>query len=126
VLKNKNRFIQVVKSAFAIILLLNIILVVFFLFDDNKNDEIPLDYLFYVNLYGLTTSILFGYMDNPKLENKILLGLFVSAITILIISIFTGQKPLQNQSIFVLFGVVFGRKATTIIDMIMENNKTNV
>ena len=84
----------------------------------------PWEYLGFVNLYGMIVSIIFGYMDRPSLEKRILMVIYISALIMLITSFIIVNQVLRFQSVYVLIGIGMGRNIVVLIDLsLSENNQ---
>ena len=87
-----------------------------------EGTKMPLEYLGFVNLYGMIVSVIFGYMDRPILEKRLLIGITVGALLLIITSFFIGSELLLKQSAFLFFGIVVGRIAVVAIDMLLSKS----
>jgi len=87
-----------------------------------EGSKMPLEYLGFVNLYGMIVSVIFGYMDRPILEKRLLIGITVGALLLIFTSFFIGSELLLKQSAFLFFGIVVGRKAVVAIDMLLSKS----
>ena len=114
---NTDRIKLVLKSTFLMLLLMNVFMLLFIIdkllgFVD---EPINWEYFIYVNLYAFIVSIVFGFFDKPKLENKILIFLLIISFLIWIIS-----NQFSAQFGYVFFGVLMGRKLLIIVDLILK------
>jgi hypothetical protein len=75
------------------------------------DEPINWDYYKYINLYAFIVSIVFGFLDKPKLENKILLFLLIISLLIYII-----PNQFSDHFGYVFIGVIVGRKLLAIVD----------
>jgi hypothetical protein len=120
-----NRLTTVVKSTLIGFFVINLILsIVLYIESAMDGKAMPWEYLGFVSLYGIIVSIIFGYMDRPILEKRLLIGVAVSAIALLIIAMYIGSQVLIVQSLYVLFGIFIGRKFVLVIDKLL-NKKEN-
>jgi hypothetical protein len=87
-----------------------------------EGTKMPLEYLGFVNLYGIIVSVIFGYMDRPVLEKKLLIGITIGTVLLIITSFFIDSDLLLKQSFFLFFGIVVGRKAVFAIDMLLSKS----
>ena len=119
-----NRLTTVIKSTLIGFFVLNLILsIVLYIESAINGNEMPWEYLGFVSLYGIIVSIIFGYMDRPVLEKRLLIGVAVTAVALLIIGIFIGNQVLLMQSLYVLFGIFIGRKFVVVIDKLLNKDK---
>lgn len=108
-----NRIKLVVKSTIQMLLFVNVILL-FFEIDillGFVDEPINWDYYYYINLYAFIVSIVFGFLDKPRLENKILFFLLIISFLIYII-----PNQFSDHFGYVFFGVIMGRKLLGIVD----------
>jgi hypothetical protein len=119
-----NRLTTVVKSTLIGFFVINLILsIVLYIESAIDGKAMPWEYLGFVSLYGIIVSIIFGYMDRPILEKRLLIGVAVTAVALLIIGIFIGNQVLLMQSLYVLFGIFIGRKFVLVIDKLLNKDK---
>ena len=118
-----NRFFSVLKITVLGFLFVNVIIIglIFLdsLFDGSK---MPWDYLLFVNIYGVILSVILGYMDRPKLEKQLLIGITICSSIALITSLFIDNQVIQDQSLYVFFGIVFGRKMVVLVDVNLKKS----
>lgn len=108
-----NRIKLVVKSTIQMLLFVNVILL-FFEIDillGFVDEPINWGYYYYINLYAFIVSIVFGFLDKPRLENKILFFLLIISFLIYII-----PNQFSDHFGYVFFGVIMGRKLLGIVD----------
>jgi hypothetical protein len=82
----------------------------------------PWEFLGFVNLYGMIVSIIFGYMDRPSFEKRLLIVIIISSVVMLITSFIIGNQVLRFQSLYVLIGIGMGRNIVVLIDMSLSEN----
>ncbi len=116
-----DRIELVVRSTIKMLLFVNVILILFEIdillgFVD---EPINWDYYSYVNLYAFIVSIVFGFLDKPKLENKILIFLLIISFLIWII-----PNQFSDHFGYVFFGVFMGRKLLIIVDLSLKKLPT--
>lgn len=114
---NTDRIKLVLKSTFLMLLLINVFMLLFIIdkllgFVD---EPINWEYFIYINLYAFIVSIVFGFFDKPKLENKILIFLLIISFLIWII-----PNQFSAHFCYVFFGVSMGRKLLIIVDLILK------
>jgi hypothetical protein len=115
-----KRLTTVLKATFGGFLILNLLLSIIFYIDCViEGKEMPWEYLGFVSLYGIFVSVIFGYLDSPILEKRILIGITIGSIAALITSFFIESQILRMQSLYVFFGIVIGRKFVLIIDILL-------
>ena len=116
-----QRLTTVLKTTFLgfilLDLLLSIIAYIDSLIDGTKMD---LEYLFFVSIYGIIVSIIFGFMDRPKLEKQLLIGISIGAVIVLITAFSMGNEVLAMQSLYVFLGVVIGRRMVGLVDLVLK------
>jgi hypothetical protein len=79
------------------------------------------DYIVYVNLYAIIVSVVFGFLDKPKLENKILIFLLILSLLIWVI-----PNQFSTHFGYVFIGVSFGRKLLIWVDLGLKNFKSKI
>jgi hypothetical protein len=87
-----------------------------------EGSNMPFEYLGFVNLYGIIISVIFGYLDRPILEKRLLIGVTIGTVLLIITSFFIGSELLVKQSVCLFFGIVVGRKAVVAIDMLLSKS----
>jgi len=118
-----KRLTTILKTTVLGFLVTNIFLVItFFILSAIDGAEMPWEFLGFVTLYGMIVSIIFGYMDRPSLEKRLLIGITICAAVLLITSFLIENQMLRMQSLYVFFGVVMGRKMVLIFDMFLSKN----
>ena len=118
-----TRLITVLKSTIFGFLLVNLFLLIISFIDSAIYEkEMPWEYLGFVNLYGMIVSIIFGYMDRPSLEKRILMVIYISALIMLITSFIIVNQVLRFQSLYVLIGIGVGRNIVVLIDLFLSEN----
>lgn len=120
---NTERIKSVVKSTLQMLFLLNIFHLLFiadqlFGFVD---DPINWDYIIYINLYATIVCVVFGFLDKPKLENKILIFLLIVSLLIWLI-----PNQFSNHFGYVFIGVSVGRKLLIWVDLVLKNFKSKI
>lgn len=120
---NLTRFLTVFKTILMMLIILNIIIIPIMYFDREPGEAMQWEYIIYISLYGLISSLFFGYMDQPKLENKILKALFILTILLIIFALVKNYPTLLNHSLYFLFASILGRKLVYVVDLMLTNNK---
>ena len=120
-----RRLITVSKITFLGFAIMNLFLIIILLID-NAIDGTAVNwaYLGFVSIYGMIASVIFGYMDRPTLEKRLLFFITACSATLLITSYMIDNESLRLHSLYVLFGVVAGRKMVLIVDMFLRKNKS--
>ena len=120
-----KRLITVLKITFFGFALANLFLITIFLIDSAiDGTAVNWDYLGFVNIYGMIASVIFGYMDRPTLEKRLLIFITICSVVLLITSFINDNQALRMHSLYVLFGVGAGRKIVLIVDMFLRKNKS--
>ncbi|MBM3185639.1 MAG: hypothetical protein FJZ67_05005 [Bacteroidetes bacterium] len=118
-----KRLIGVIKITIVGFLVVNLFIgLILFLESYIEGTEMPLKYFGFVNLYGIITCVIFGYLDQPILEKRLLIGITIGTVLLIITSFFIGSDLLLEQSFFLFFGIVLGRKAVVAIDMFLNES----
>ena len=121
-----NRLITVLKITFLGFVLTNLFIsIIFFLESVIEGTEMPWEYLGYVTIYGMIVSIIFGYMDRPILEKRLLIGITICTAIIFTASFLIDNQILRMQSLYLFFGIVMGRKMVLFVDMILKEKSSN-
>jgi hypothetical protein len=118
-----TRLTTVLKSTIFGFLFVSLFLLIILYIDsviDGK--EMPWEFLGFVNLYGMIVSIIFGYMDRPSFEKRLLIVIIISSVVMLITSFIIGNQVLRFQSLYVLIGIGMGRNIVVLIDMSLSEN----
>lgn len=116
-----DRLISVLKITFLGIVLTNLfITIIFFIESVIEGTEMPWEYLGYVTIYGMIVSFIFGYMDRPMLEKRLLIGITICTAIIFIASFLLDNQILRMQSGYLFYGIVLGRKMVLIVDMSLK------
>ena len=116
-----NRLITVLKITFLGFVLTNLLIsIIFFLESVIEGTEMPWEYLGYVTIYGMIVSIIFGYMDRPILEKRLLIGITICTAIIFTASFLIDNQILRMQSLYLFFGIVLGRKMVLLVDMTLK------
>jgi hypothetical protein len=118
-----KRLFSVIKITILGFVAVNLFLLLILLIESAiEGTKMPLEYLGFVNLYGIIVSVIFGYMDRPVLEKKLLIGITIGTVLLIITSFFIESDLLLKQSFFLFFGIVVGRKAVFAIDMLLSKS----
>jgi hypothetical protein len=118
-----KRLFSVIKITILGFVAVNLFLLLILLIESAiEGTKMPLEYLGFVNLYGIIVSVIFGYMDRPVLEKKLLIGITIGTVLLIITSFFIDSDLLLKQSFFLFFGIVVGRKAVFAIDMLLSKS----
>jgi uncharacterized protein (TIGR02145 family) len=109
--------IRITLVGFASINLLNFI----FLFIESAIDGTNLlwenvEFLGYATIYGIIVSIIFGYMNSPQLEKRLLMGLTICSIIAFISSYLLQNQMLRTHSVYGFFGIAMGCKMVLVVD----------
>ena len=121
-----NRITTVIKTTILGFIGINLILIcILFLDSIDKNTlEIPWEHIGLLNLYGITFSTIFGIMDRPKLEIKLLKAITISALVVFISSFFIDiSKNLVTHSYIVLIGIPLTKAVVSIIDILLQKKR---
>ena len=122
---NMKRLITVLKITFFGFALVNLFVVTILLIDSAiDRTAVNWDYLGFVNIYGMIASVIFGYMDRPTLEKRLLNFITISSVVLLLTSFINDNQALRMHSLYVLIGVGMGRKVVLIVDMYLRKNKS--
>ena len=120
-----KRLITVLKITFFGFALVNLFVVTILLIDSAiDRTAVNWDYLGFVNIYGMIASVIFGYMDRPTLEKRLLNFITISSVVLLLTSFINDNQALRMHSLYVLIGVGMGRKVVLIVDMFLRKNKS--
>ena len=120
-----KRLIKVLKITLFGFVLINLFVLTIHLIDSVIDEKtIDWDYLGFVNIYGISASVIFGYVDRPTLEKRLLIFITISSVTVLLASFINDNHALRMHSLYVLFGVGMGRKVVLIVDMFLRKNKS--
>lgn len=119
-----KRLITVIKNTFLIFTVINLPLAIIFLLDSlfagTEGIKNSFEYLGYTSTYGIITSVIFGYMDRPVLEKRLLYIISISSAILLFTSFINDNHLLRTHSLYLFFGVVVGRKVVLIVDMLLN------
>ena len=116
-----KRLITVLKVTFLGFSILNIFLTIILLIVSAIDGEnMPWEYLGFVTIYGIIISIIFGYMDRPTLEKRLLIAITICSATLFIASFLIDNQTIRMQSLYLLFGIVIGRKFVMVVDMFLS------
>lgn len=98
------------------------------LYLDLPNDEaMDWEYVKFTNLYGALTCIILGFMDKPKLENRILAVLLVLSILVMLLPVFPENSSIRIHAGYLLFGGIIGRKLLVVVDLALTpKNKASI
>jgi len=122
-----NRLITVVKTTFQMLIVLNIIMIPILYGDLAKGETMPWEYIKFINLYGALTCIILGFMDKPKLENRILAVLLVLSILAMLLPVFPENSPIKVHAGYLLSGGIIGRKLLVVVDLALTpKNKASI
>lgn len=121
---NTERIKSVVKSTMQMLFIVSIF-GLFFIADKLLgfvDEPINWDGYLYVTLYAIIVSVVFGFLDKPKLENKILIFLLFVSLMIWVI-----PNQFSTHFGYVFIGVSVGRKLLIWVDLMLKNfkSKTN-
>lgn len=121
-----KRLFSVLKITLLGFLFINII-VAFILFIDSYSEgtKMQWDYLIFMTIYGVIVSVILGYLDRPVLEKRIIIGLTIGAIIMGILSFLIDNQILLNQALYLLFGVVIGRRVVVLVDLFLKKKHLN-
>jgi len=68
-----------------------------------------------------------GFMDKPKLENRILAVLLVLSILVMLLPVFPENSSIRVHAGYLLFGVIIGRKLLVVVDLALTpKNKASI
>ena len=116
-----KRLITVLKVTFLGFSILNIFLTIILLIVSAIDGEnMPWEYLGFVTIYGIIISIIFGYMDRPTLEKRLLIAIIICSATLFIASFLIDNQTIRMQSLYLFFGIVIGRKFVMVVDMFLS------
>lgn len=116
-----DRIKNVVRQTFFMAFAMNLFLIPIFWIDslsDGGFDD--WHWWLYTNLYAIIVCLVFGYMDKPKLENRILLVLLIIS---LIVYLYPYPSKLSDQAGFIFWGLVLGRKLLVAVDYSLASLK---
>jgi hypothetical protein len=119
---NTERIKSVVSNTAIMFVTLNIFLIPL-IYIIALDEDVPMnwDYIVYVNLYAIIVSVVFGFLDKPKLENKILIFLLILSLLIWVI-----PNQFSTHFCYVFWGIFMGRVLLTVIDsLITSTSKDN-
>ena len=119
-----NRLITVVKATLLMLFILNICMIPILYLDHlSEGETMPWEYIKFSNLYGALTCIILGFMDNPKLENRILVVLLVLSILAMILPVFPENSSIKVHAGYFLIGGILGRKLLVAVDLFLTPSK---
>lgn len=122
-----TRFLIVVKTTFLMLIALNIIMIPILYIDLAEGEAMPWEYVKFTNLYGALTSIILGFMDKPKLENRILAVLLVLSILAMLLPVFAEKSSIKVHAGYLLYGGIIGRKLLVVVDLALTpKNKASI
>lgn len=122
-----TRLITVVKTTFQMLLALNILMIPILYLDLSEGEAMPWDYVKFTNLYGALTCIILGFMDKPKLENRILAVLLVISILAMLLPVFPENSEIKIHAGYLLYGGILGRKLLVVVDLVLApKNKKSI
>lgn len=122
-----NRLITVVKTTFLMLIALNILMIPILYLDLSEGEAMPWDYVKFTNLYGALTCIILGFMDKPKLENRILAVLLVISILAMLLPVFPENSEIKIHAGYLLYGGILGRKLLVVVDFVLApKNKKSI
>lgn len=116
---NTERIKTVVKTTLQTLFIMNIFILLL-LWADNV-DSIDWDFIVYVNLYGFILSVVFGFLDKPKLENKILIFLSILSFLIWVI-----PNKFSTHFRYVFYGIFLGRVSLNFVDLALKYFKSKI
>ncbi len=68
-----------------------------------------------------------GFMDKPKLENRILAILLVLSILVMLLPVFPENSSIRIHAGYLLFGGIIGRKLLVVVDLALTpKNKASI
>lgn len=116
---NTERIKSVVSNTAIMFVTLNIFLIPL-IYIIALDEDVPMnwDYIVYVNLYAIIVSVVFGFLDKPKLENKILIFLLILSLLIWVI-----PNQFSTYFCYVFLGYFYGK---SIIDCNRLSHNINV
>ena len=116
-----TRLLSVLKITLLGFLFINII-VAFLLFIDSYSSgtKMQWDYLVFMTIYGVIVSVILGYLDRPVLEKRIILGITIGSVIMGVLSFLIDNQTLLNQALYLLFGVVIGRRVVVLVDLFLN------
>jgi len=119
-----NRLITIVKATLLMLFILNICMIPILYLDHlSVGETMPWEYIKFSNLYGALTCIILGFMDNPKLENRILVVLLVLSILAMILPVFPENSSIKVHAGYFLIGGILGRKLLVAVDLFLPPSK---
>lgn len=122
-----TRFLIVVKTTFLMLIALNILMIPILYLDLAEGEAMPWEYVKFTNLYGALTCIILGFMDKPRLENRILAVLLVISILAMLLPVFPENSHIKIHAGYLLFGGILGRKLLVVIDLVLApKNKKSI
>lgn len=122
-----TRLITVVKTTFVMLIALNILMIPILYLDLSEGEAMPWDYVKFTNLYGALTCIILGFMDKPKLENRILAVLLVISILAMLLPVFPENSQIKIHAGYLLYGGILGRKLLVVVDLVLApKNKKSI
>ena len=134
--KNKNhyenqiimkRLITVIKNTFLFFAIINLFVGIIYLISiPSVGIAETIDrfkFLGFITIYGIITCIIFGYIDRPILEKRLLYLISICLAILLITSFIIDNQLLRIHTLYVLYGVVAGSKGVLLVDMFL--NKKN-
>lgn len=122
-----TRLITVVKTTFLMLIALNILMIPILYLDLSEGEAMPWDYVKFTNLYGALTCIILGFMDKPKLENRILAVLLVISILAMLLPVFPENSEIKIHAGYLLYGGILGRKLLVVVDFVLApKNKKSI
>ena len=106
---------------------LNILMIPILYLDLSEGETMPWDYVKFTNLYGALTCIILGFMDKPKLENRILAALLVISILAMLLPVFPENSEIKIHAGYLLYGGILGRKLLVVVDLVLApKNKKSI
>jgi hypothetical protein len=106
---------------------LNIIMIPILYLDLTEGEAMPWEYVQFTNLYGALTCLILGFMDKPKLENRILAVLLVLSILVMLLPVFPENSSIKVHAGYLLYGGIIGRKLLVVVDLFLTpKNKTSI
>ena len=68
-----------------------------------------------------------GFMDKPKLENRILAALLVISILAMLLPVFPENSEIKIHAGYSLYGGILGRKLLMVVDFVLApKNKKSI
>jgi hypothetical protein len=106
---------------------INIFMIPILYLDLPKGEAMNWEYVKFTNLYGALTCIILGFMDKPKLENRILVILLVLSLLVMFVPVFPENSSIKVHAGYLLFGGIIGRKLLVVVDLALTpKNKTSI